>query len=110
MKNGTNDPQTEFDKVNTEFNKAGAYPFTFDSGTAPAVKQLRHKLLLANCGAINLQIDEIGSNLVKEVEVLNLFLELYDQGMTKQKLTKNTADRLSGQRRHRVCHSEEQPH
>ena len=92
VKNGTNDPQTEFDKVNTEFNRAGAYPFTFDSGTAPAVKQLRHKLLLANCGAINLQIDEIGSNLVKEVEVLNLFLELYDQGMTKQKLTKNTSD------------------
>ncbi len=92
VRNGSNDPQTEYDKVNTEFNKTGAYPFTFDGGTAPAVKQLRHKLLLANCGSINLQIDEIGSNLVKEVEVLNLFLELYDQGMTKQKLTKNTAD------------------
>ena len=92
VRNGTNDPQAEFDKVQSEFNKTGAYPFTFDGGTAPAVKQLRHKLLLANCGAITLQIDEIGSNLVKEVEVLNLFLELYDQGMTKQKLTKNTAD------------------
>ena len=92
VRNGSNDPQTEYDKVNTEFNKTGAYPFTFDGGTAPAVKQLRHKLLLANCGSINLQIDEIGSNLVKEVEVLNLFLELYDQGLTKQKLTKNTAD------------------
>lgn len=92
VKNGNNDPQTEFDKVQTEFSKTGAFPFTFDGGTAPAVKQLRHKLLLANCGSINLQIDEIGSNLVKEVEILNLFLELYDQGMTKQKLTKNTAD------------------
>ena len=92
VKSGSNDPQKEFDKVNAEFIKAGAYPFTFDSGTTPAVKQLRHKLLLGNIGSINLQIDEIGSNLIKEVELLNLYLELYDQGMTKQKLTKNTSD------------------
>lgn len=86
------DPQEEFDKVNNEYKRAGAYPFTFDSGTAPAVKQLRNKLLLANCGSINLQIDEIGSNLINSVEVLTLFLELYDQGIVKQKLTKNTAE------------------
>jgi hypothetical protein len=86
------DAQEEFDKINSEYKRAGAYPFTFDSGTAPAVKQLRHKLLLANCGSINLQIDEIGSNLINAVEVLTLFLELYDQGQVKQKLTKNTAE------------------
>jgi hypothetical protein len=88
----SSEPQEEFDKVAAEFKRAGAYPFTFDSGTAPAVKQLRNKLQLANCGSINLQIDEIGSNLVSNVEVLNLFLELYDQGLVKQKLTKNTAE------------------
>lgn len=90
-RNGT-DQQDEFEKIEKEFRLAGALPFTFDSGTSPAVKQLRHKLLLANCGAINLQIDEIGSNLISTTDVLTVFLELYDQGMVKQKLTKNTAE------------------
>ena len=89
-KNG--DPQTEFDQAEREFKSAGAFPFTFDSGTPPAVKQLRHKLLMANCGSINLQIDEIGSNLIGASDILTLFLELYDQGLVKQKLTKNTAE------------------
>lgn len=84
------DAQTEFDTLTTEFRRLGAYAFTFDSGTVPAVKQLRQKLLLANSGSINLQIDEIGSNLIGSTELLTLFLELYDQGQVKQKLTKNT--------------------
>ena len=88
------DPQEHFDKLDGEYKRAGAFPFTFDSGTPPAVKQLRSKLLLANCGAINLQIDEIGSNLIGSVDVLTLFLELYDQGQVKQKLTKNTAENV----------------
>jgi hypothetical protein len=91
LRNGS-EPQTEFDSAMAEFKRAGAFAFTFDSGTSPAVKQLRNKLLLANCGAINLQIDEIGSNLIGSTEVLTLFLELFDQGMVKQKLTKNTND------------------
>lgn len=91
VRNGT-DQQVEFDGCMAEFKRAGAYPFTFDSGTSPAVKQLRQKLLLANCGSINLQIDEIGSNLVANTDVLTLYLELYDQGIVKQKLTKHTAD------------------
>jgi hypothetical protein len=89
LRKGT-DQQEEYDKVEGEYRRAGAFPFTFDSGTPPAVKQLRHKLLLAGCGSINLQIDEIGSNLLGSVDVLTLFLELYDQGIVKQKLTKNT--------------------
>lgn len=84
------DPQEEFDKANRDYRALGAFPFTFDSGTSPAVKQLRYKLLMAGAGSINLQIDEIGLNLVGNVEVLTLFLELYDQGRVKQKLTKNT--------------------
>lgn len=95
-RNGT-DPQEEFEKAEKEWRAAGAFPFTFDSGTAPAVKQLRHKLLMSGCGAINLQIDEIGSNLIKETEVLTLFLELFDQGIVKQKLTKNTVDNQRGE-------------
>lgn len=91
------DEDEEKAKLDKEFTQAGALPFTFDSGTAPAVKQLRHKLLMADCGSINLQIDEIGSNLVGNVEVLNVFLELYDQGLVKQKLTKNTHENQRGQ-------------
>lgn len=91
IRSGTTEEE-EMTKLDAEFKRAGAYPFTFDSGTAPAVKQLRQKLLLANCGSINLQIDEIGSNLSNVTEVLTLYLELYDQGIVKQKLTKNTAD------------------
>lgn len=91
------DAQEEFDAAQAEWNQAGAFPFTFDSGTPPAVKQLRHKLLLSACGAINLQIDEIGSNLIGSTDLLTLFLELFDQGMVKQKLTKNTADNKRGE-------------
>ena len=86
--------EEELQKLQSDYKRAGAYPFTFDSGTTPAVKQLRNKLLLAGCGAISLQIDEIGSNLISSTEVLNTFLELYDQGMLKQKLTKNTNDNI----------------
>ena len=91
IRNNT-DEDVEKDVLQSEYKKYGAYPFTFDSGTGPAVKQLREKLLLANCGAINLQIDEIGSNLIGATEVLNIFLELFDQGLVKQKLVKNTVD------------------
>lgn len=86
------DPQEEKDKADTEYKRAGSFPYTFDSGTVPAVKQLRHKLLLANCGAINLQIDEIGLNLVGNVDLLTAFLELFDQGVIKNKLIKSTAE------------------
>ncbi len=89
VRNGT-EQQEEYEKVEKEFKKQGVFPFTFDSGTTPAVKQLRHKLLLSSSGSINFQVDEIGSNLLGVSDVLTLFLELFDQGMVKQKLTKNT--------------------
>lgn len=86
------DPDEEFQSVKSEYEKLGPLAFSFDSGTTPAVKQMRHKLLMANAGAVNLEIDEIGSNLLGNVEVLTTFLELFDVGKVKQKLTKNTAD------------------
>ena len=86
------DPDDELIRVTKEFEELGSLVFSFDSGTGPAVKQLRHKLLMANAGSMNLQIDEIGSNLIGNVEVLNTFLELYDKGFIKSKLIKNTAD------------------
>jgi hypothetical protein len=90
------DPADEEVVLTKEYDNAGPYPFTFDSGTVPAVKQLRQKLLLAGAGSINLQIDEVGSNLLQAAEILNIFLELYDKGKTKAKLTKNTTDNSRG--------------
>jgi hypothetical protein len=95
-RNGT-EPKDEFDAASAEYKRVGPFVFSFDSGTTPAVKQLRHKLLMANSGAINLQIDEIGSNIIGETEVLTTFLELYDQGVVKQKLTKHTSENLRGE-------------
>lgn len=84
--------QDEYEKVEKEFKQTGALAFTFDSGTPAAVKQMRQKLLMSKAGSINLQVDEVGSNLLGSIDILNVFLELYDQGQVKQKLTKNTAE------------------
>lgn len=78
------------EKLQREFESCGELLFSFDSGTAPATKQMRHKLLLANAGSMNLEMDEVGSNLVGNLEMLNTFLELYDVGKVKQKLVKST--------------------
>ena len=78
------------ERLNKEYRSYGAYRFSFDSATTPAIKQLRNKLLLARVGAINISIDEIGSNLESNADTLNTFLELYDKGVIKDKLIKNT--------------------
>lgn len=80
--------------IEREFEMAGSLAFSFDSGTVPAIKQMRHKLLMANAGSMCFEGDEVGSNFTNNTEVLNAFLELYDVGKTKVKLTKNTADNL----------------
>lgn len=45
-------------RVERDYASYGAYPFTFDSGTTPAVKQLRQKLLMSKIGSISFQVDE----------------------------------------------------
>lgn len=84
----------EKELLDKEFKAAGALMFSFDSATPAAVKQLRHKLLLANMSSLSLQIDEIGSNLLGSTDVLTMFLELYDQGLIKNKLVKNTSENV----------------
>jgi hypothetical protein len=86
------DEDTAHEMVHKEFENLGELAFSFDSATVPAVKQMRHKLLMANAGSMNMEIDEIGSNLVGNLDVLTTFLELYDMGKVKQKLVKNTAE------------------
>lgn len=91
------DEATELEVLEKDFVKQGHFPFVFDSGTGPAVKQLRYKMLLAGIGSINFQMDEIGSNLSSNNEIMNLYLELYDLGRVKAKLVKNTPDNERGQ-------------
>ena len=79
-------------KLEKDFERAGPVSFAFSEGTGPAVKQLRHKLLIADAGSLNFEMDEIGSNLMSNTEVLNTYLELFDIGKIKQKLIKNTAE------------------
>lgn len=90
-KDGT-DPEEEKEKLLKQYESCGEYPFTFDSGTVPALKQLRDKLLLGGSGAISFAVDEIGSNLINSTELLTTYLELYDQGQVKMKLVKNTVE------------------
>lgn len=94
----TVDPNDELNAVRKEFDSLGSLLFSFDSGTTPAVKQMRHKLLMGNAGAVNLQIDEVGANLVGQTEVLDTFLELYDLGMVKEKLVKSTSENVRHER------------
>jgi hypothetical protein len=91
VRKGT-DPDDELVRVTKEFDSSGAMLFSFDSGTSPAVKQMRHKLLMANAGSMNLIMDEIAANLSANQEAFATFIELFDKGLTKQKLIKNSTD------------------
>ena len=86
------DPEEELIKVQKEYDNTGAYLFSFDSGTSPAFKQQRHKLLIAEAGSLNMEIDEIGANLLANSDLLATYLETFDQGLIKQKLVKNTSE------------------
>jgi hypothetical protein len=86
------DPDNELASAEKEFEDIGEFLYSFDSATSPALKQARQKLLMAEAGALNLQIDEIGSNLSGNQESLTTYLELFDVGVVKPKLVKNTAD------------------
>jgi hypothetical protein len=89
--------EDERKRVRKEFTMTGELAFSFDSGTPAAIKQLRHKLLMAEAGSMNMEVDEIGSNLLGSLDVFSPFLELYDVGKIKQKLTKNTAENIRGE-------------
>lgn len=91
IKNSTEE-EDELEKAQKEFDDLGPLPFAFDSGTAPALKQVRQKLLMANAGALCLEMDELGTNLVGNAELLGPLLELYDVGKIKQKITKQTSE------------------
>lgn len=91
IKNGT-DQDTELAIATKEYNDMGPLLFSFDAATPAAIKEIRHKLLLAEGGALNLQIDEIGINLTMIAEALGPYLELFDMGKLRPKLVKNTSE------------------
>ena len=88
------DPEEEEQAVKTEYKNLGPMPMDFDSGTTAALKQLRHKMLMSKIGAMSFISDEIGNNLLGNSDLLGTYLEVYDQGLLKQKITKNTKDNL----------------
>ncbi|UAW01140.1 hypothetical protein [Vibrio phage BUCT194] len=90
QRKGTDD-QEELELVKAEFKKLGVYLTSFDSGTSPALKQFRHQLLMSQIGSINFEVDEMGSHLLNNKEIIDVYLELYD-GVVKPKLVKNTAE------------------
>lgn len=81
-------------KLMAEYAGCGSYFMVFDEATEPAIKQLRHKLLLADAGSINLIVDEFGTQLSSIAPALTSFLEMYDIGRIKPKLTKSTKESL----------------
>lgn len=83
-------PQEAEDRLNKEFKSYGSFMFSLSEATSPAIKQMRNMIILAKAGCINTIVDEIGFNFEKITEVLKDFLELYDKGLIKNKLTKNT--------------------
>ena len=93
IRHGT-DANDELEKIRKDFNSLGALMFNFDSATSPAIKQMRQKLLMANAGACNLQVDEIGANFTSSIEPLTTYLELFDKGKVKDKLVKSTAENI----------------
>jgi len=84
--------EEELLRAQMEFDEMGALLFSFDSATAAALKQMRTKLLMGGAGSMNLEIDEIGSNLLGQGDALTTYLELFDVGKIKQKLIKNTRE------------------
>jgi hypothetical protein len=69
-----------------DFQKSGHFLFDFSEGSSPALKQIRKPVLLANAGAISLELDEIGCAFLNLTEILTAFLELYDTGKIKEKI------------------------
>lgn len=86
------DPNEVENELLTDFTQNGHFLFSFPEGTSPALKQLCKSTNMAKCGAASLEMDEIGSNMTNNSEILATFLELYDIGHTKDKLIKATKD------------------
>lgn len=93
------DQTEELEALTKEYLSLGHMPYSFDSGTGPAYKQVRTKAQIAQIGALSMICDEIGTNLLGNAELFSVNLEAYDIGLIKQKIIKNSADNKRGEER-----------
>ncbi|WAI96145.1 DNA primase [Vibrio phage vB_VhaP_PG11] len=93
------DEAEELEALQSEFSGLGAMPYSFDSGTGPAYKQVRTKAQMAKIGSLNMICDEIGTNLLGNSELFAVNLEAYDVGRIKQKITKNSSENKRSEER-----------
>ncbi len=86
-------PDDEYEKVLSEYKTKtnGEVVYDFRKGTPEGAQQYREGILMAGIGSLNWEVDEIGSNLLGNKDMADIFLELYD-GKIGQKLIKNTTD------------------
>lgn len=91
VKRGTS-YEEELEKVTKEFNSLGAMPYVFSEGSSAAYKQVRQIAQIAKSGSTNFVMDELGSNLGNNTELLNTLLETYDVGLVEDKITKAGSD------------------
>lgn len=85
------DAEDELKKLQSDFYSLGSYPFKFDSGSSAALRQIHNKCGYARSGAVNFEVDEIGSNLQTNTELYPVYLEMYDKGTLNLKITKQSA-------------------
>ena len=71
------DLDTAILEVGKEYDSYGAYVFSFPEGSGPAYRQVRAKCQMANIGSTNFICDEIGFNLMKNGEALDVHFECY---------------------------------
>lgn len=86
------DPNEVEVELTNDLQSNGHFLYSFPSGTSPALKQMCKTINIAKCGAVSLEMDEMGSNLLANSELVGTFLELFDVGHTKEKLIKSTKD------------------
>ena len=96
--NGT-EKKDELVNLTREYRSYGSMPYSFDSGTSPAFKEIRTKAQMAKAGALNMIVDEIGTNLLANADLFGVNLEAYDAGLIKQKIIKNTSDNVRAEDR-----------
>lgn len=79
-------------KLDRQFLEEGPVSFGYSDASDAAIKQARRKLILANIGAINFEVDEVGDNIGALEGMMKVFFELYDQGLTKDRRLKNSKE------------------
>ena len=86
-------PDREEHKLWTTITALPKYIYTFGSGSTPeGLRGLMTALSMRQTGAVTLEIDEIGSSITQNKEVLDNMLMSYDGGLIKNKLKKTDSN------------------